>query len=284
MPFRAKMVGMAAGSLVALAACSDGTGPSAGQARVALSVGTTLGASAAPGAAPEVLTVGGSTLVFQKVELVLKQIELHRAQASTNCDDEASNAPSMGESNSGGDKSGEGSGKHRGGADKKRDDCEEFQTGPLLLDLPLGSGLQHLVTVDVDTGTYNAVEFTVRSPSNDAAGQAFLQANPDFQQITVRVTGTFNGKAFTYSNDVKAKQEAGLNPNLVVTAKGATDLTLVVDVKHWFETDATGLIDPTTAMLGGPNDAKVRANIRNSFRLFEDKDHNGHDDHNGNDH
>ncbi|MEO8448279.1 MAG: hypothetical protein ABI647_00725 [Gemmatimonadota bacterium] len=227
--------------------------------------------------------MGGSTLVFQKVELVLKEIELHRAQSSAACGDGSSSSASASDDNGNGHSGDDGQG-HTGGADNHADACETFETGPLLLDLPLGGTIERLVTVDVDTGTYSGAEFKIQAPANDAAGQAFLQAHPDLSQVTVRVTGTFNGTPFTYTGNVTAQQEQGLSPALVVSTAGATNLTLIVDVKNWFEASPNTLIDPATALAGGVNESAVRTRIRNSFHIFEDNDGNGHDDHSGNDH
>lgn len=59
--------------------------------------------------APETFTDGSNTLVISQVQLVLREIELHKAGATTDCGD--------------------------GGSD----DCQELEFGPVLLDLPLGT-------------------------------------------------------------------------------------------------------------------------------------------------
>ena len=104
-----------------LAACTDGAG------RLSLAVSSVRPAGATPSAAlagslgvagsPAVVTAGDSTkiimgndtVIVRSAELVLRKIELKRVEAAA-CDDIAGN-----------------------------DDCEEFETGPTLVTLPLGA-------------------------------------------------------------------------------------------------------------------------------------------------
>lgn len=248
-----------------LGACSDGSGPSSSPTQsVTLSV-SAGGLSAA--AAPESVTVGGHTLALNKVEVVLRRIRLKRVDGTIDCDGESGSGDSAPSASSGSDD----------GSGSDDDECENVSVGPMLLDLPLGGGVERLVTVDVDTGTYRRVEFQIKKP--ESADQAFISANPDFAAISIRATGTFDGQAFVYTTDLNAKQRSGLVPPLVV-ADGATptDLTLQVDVGTWFRSGSGQLIDPATGLKGQANDNQVRDNIRRSFRLFCDRDHDGHED------
>lgn len=201
--------------------------------------------------APESLTVGGHTLVLNRVELVLRDIRFKRVDEALDCD----------------------SLKASGGDD---DDCEQFVAGPMLLDLPLGGVSERLVTVEVDTGTYRQVEFRIHKPEDDGGDAAFLAAHPDLKKVSVRVTGRYDGKAFVYLSDLSARQRSDLIPPLVVKSRALTDVTLKVDVAAWFAGGGR-LIDPATALKGQPNDNLVRDNIRRSFHWFEDEDHDGRD-------
>ena len=244
---------MVAGALAA-AACSDdeGTGPD-GRAQVTLSLATRP--AAAPGLTlDETITVGDDVLVLQSVQLVLREIEFERTEASADCDDEVS----------GGD-----------------DDCEELEIGPLLVDLPLGTGVARELAVVVDTGHYDELEFEIHKPEDDgdAADAAFLAAHPDFDGVSIRVTGTFNGASFTYETDLDVEQEHDLVPALVVAESGTVNVTLLVDVSAWFLDEAgTSLVDPATANKGGPNESVVKTNITESIEAFEDDDSDGIED------
>ncbi len=240
---------------VSLAAC-DSAGPAASGAAVQLHVATRA-AALAPSAggpqfsgAPVEYTDGTNTLIIEKVEMVVREVELKRSEYPSQCDSTAT-----------------------------EDQCEELESGPYLLDLPLSGGATSVVTVDVMPGTYDEFEFKVHTPSSDPEDAAFLAAHPTFDGVSIRVTGTWNGAPFVYETDHGAEQELELNPPLVVTDAGTADFTLFVDIGTWFRAGDNSLIDPSSANNGGPNESTVETNIENSFQSFEDEDHDGHDDH-----
>jgi hypothetical protein len=244
---------MAAACALMVAGCSDDeTGPD-GRSQVTLSV--TTEPAAAPGLMlDEIITVGDDVLVLESVELVLREIEFERSESSTDCDDDVS----------GGD-----------------DDCEELEIGPVLLDLPLGTGIARELTVVVDTGHYDELEFEIHKPEDngDDADAAFIAAHPEFENVSIRVTGTFNGTPFTYETDLDVEQEHDLSPSLVVAESGSVNVTLLVDVSAWFLDEAgTALVDPATANQGGANESVVKTNITESIEAFEDHDSDGHED------
>jgi hypothetical protein len=264
---RVRNAGFAVGTTLALVGCSSGTGPAGGR-QITLSIaGTALNASAAPGAAAaESVTVAGHTLVLDHVSLVLRKIELKRVE-STVCsdDDSTSSGPAASD--------GSGEGEHSGD-----DGCEEIAVGPLLVDLPLGGEVERVLSVPVDSGTFRGVEFKIHQLESTPADQDLLAAHPELMGVSVMATGTFDGQAFTFTSDVTAKQESSLDPPLVVADGVDANLTLKVDVGAWFTVNG-GLVDPAQAASGQPLASVVRDNIRRSFRLFEDHDHDGKDDH-----
>lgn len=239
-----------------LGACSDTTGPGGEASRRVSFTVSTAQPGTAPGFAPaDSIVSGGHTLVLSKVELVLRSIKLHRVEQSTDCSDDDDDSNS------------------RSSSDDDR--CEKFVAGPMLLDLPLGSEVRRLVSVEVDTGTYRRLEFKIHKPENDgddAEDTRFLQDHPDLNRISIRVTGTYDGRTFVYISDQSAKQRTDLVPPLVVGARANTDLTLVVDVRKWFVDGAGRLIDPQSGLKGQRNDDLVRDNIRRSFRFFQSDD------------
>ncbi len=237
-----------------LSACGDTTNPLAGRGQqISLSF-----SGRAPGAATQsvpgdsmVLTDGTNTLVVTDVEIVIRKIELKRAGVSVNCDSTAN-----------------------------EDDCEEFTIGALLVDLPLGSGAQSALSVPVDSGTYSKVEFKIHKPGNDSVDVAFRAAHPTWpSNVSIRVTGRYNGTAFTFTTPLDAEQEYTFSPPLVVDASGgATNLTIRLDVSTWFRNGTGGpLVDPATANLGGANESLVKDNIKNSIKAFHDHNRNGNE-------
>jgi hypothetical protein len=247
--------------MFAAAACSEGT---TGTVSLALTTARPLGASlaAAPvgsSAAPQVTTAGDSTvivlgndtIIVRSVELVLREIELERVETAQ-CDDIMDN-----------------------------DDCEEFETGPVLVGLPLGATATVTeVSVNAPAGMYNELEFEIHKP-DDSTDAAFIAAHPAFADVSIRVTGTFSNAGtrtdFTYITDLNEQQEIALDPPLTVAEGSATNVTLRLDIARWF-VSGTALVDPATANKGGPNENLVRDNIRVSIDAFRDDDHDGHDD------
>lgn len=249
-----KFSGAALLAVAALTAgCSDTGGPTTGGRQVAFQLATRPATGVpAPGAAllagSETIALGNDTIVVSQVELVLRRIELKRVGGAV-CDTTAN------------------------------DDCEELRAGPVLLDLPLGAGADRQFTVAVDTGSYGKIEYDIHKPeSSDDAG--FIALHPDFDGVSIRMTGTYNGVAFTYTSDLDVEQEADLVPPLAVTETTGANLTLRVSLEEWFRNQAgTGLIDPATANKGGALEGEVKSNIEASFQAFEDHDHDGADDH-----
>ncbi len=258
---RHPLAGSAAAAVLAtavLAACGDSVGIST-SGQVNLSTATrpasssavaTSGASAAVSVPPLTLTDGTNTLAITDVQLVLREIELRRADESA-----------CGESGSGDDR------------------CEKLELGPVLLDLPLGVGATHVFSAQVAAGTYDEIEFEIHKPSDDDASDvAFRQAHPELDGVSIKLTGSYNGQDFTYTSDLDAEQEIELSPPLVTSDTGSADLTLLVDLDRWFRDGAGLLVDPATALSGQANAGLVTDNIRATLRAFEDENHDGQDD------
>jgi hypothetical protein len=243
-------------SLAALAgsagACSDSGGPST-QSQVSFNVATqpatsATGVSAAVVGTPETFTDGTHTLIVNGVQLVLREIELHRAGAVSDC------AASAG------------------------DDCEKMEIGPVLVDLPLGTpGSARTFSVALQPGSYDRVEFEIHKPSS-SEDAGFLQSNPGFDGVSVRVTGTYNGTDFTYTGDFNDEMEFNLDPALAVGETGTADLTLFASLASWFRDSGGALVDPVSANPGGQNQGLIEQNIKSSLDTFEDEDHDGRDD------
>lgn len=232
-----------------LAACGDSAGP--GQAGVSLSIASRAAApapaAAAGAAASYVLSDGQNELVLTTAEIVLREIELEPVDVA-DCDVEPEPAG-----------------------------CQKFESGPILLDLPLIAGTARLVTVAVPAGSYRELEFDIHKVSNgDPEDAAFRLAHPDMVEKSIRIQGTYNGVGFTYESDLMDAQEYRFTVPLVIDdASTSTNLTVHFDLDAWFR-DASGtLVDPATANKGAANENLVTDNIRRSIRAFEDRDRDG---------
>jgi hypothetical protein len=210
---------------------------------------------------------GDNTLVITSVELVFDEIELELAGVAGACTDDSSD---------------DGSGESSGSSDS--DDCMELESGPQLVDLPLGDAgapTVAAITVPIPAGTYSELELKLR-PLNPSSGEdrAFIAAHPDLAGASVRVRGTWDGAAFEYTTSLDEEIELDFSPPLEVAESGV-NITVNLDVLSWFRNADGSLIDPRTAVSGQPNAPVVSANIGTSLAVFEDDDHDGYDDHGG---
>ena len=245
---------------VALSACSSDSTAVGSRGVVALSFATTgtttTSASVAP-SAPGVLAMAAATdsLVITKAQLVLARLELQRAGATCSSNEVA-------------------------GEDDNNNDgeCTGLELAPSIVSLSTNGAVTQALSTAIPAGTYTAFEAKIRVvEAKKAASTAFLAANPDMKGASVRVEGTFNGKAFTYTGAPKAELEGLFNPPLVADSTGA-NITIKVDLKNWFRTSTGTLVDPATANAGGINAALVSGNIARSFKAFRDDDRDGRDD------
>lgn len=234
-------------SLTAVAgACNAGLDANA-DAGLALQLATVNG-NAPAASTPETIMVGTDVIVLESVQLVLRQIELEGVDGA--CADSIAS-----------------------------DDCAEIEIGPMIVDLPLGGGAEHAISAQVLAGTYDEIKFKIHRPeSGSAEDQPFIQANPTFADVSIRVTGTWNGEAFTYEGQQGYEQEISLGTPIVVTDAPA-HLTLATDVGMWFVNEAgTGLVDPRLALTGLAFESLVEHNIELSFEAFEDDNRDGQAD------
>lgn len=245
-------------TIVTLSACDDdpaGPGSVPTERAVSLSFGVSGGgAPAAPSlfAGELVLGDGANTLVITSAEMVLREIEFERVEDNA-CDD-----------------------------DLVDDDCEKFEIGPQLIALPLDGSISQEIVVQVDPGNYDEIEFDVHKlESGDPAAADLLAARPEFDNISVRVEGTYNDVSFVYTSDLDEEQEIELTSPLVITAETTTvNATFEIDLDSWFRTVDGTLIDPTTGNKGEEFEEMVKDNIRFSIEGFRDDDRDGvsHDD------
>lgn len=247
---------MPVAALVGLTACDDSTGPADGTS-LSLSVGVPAASQfGAPLARIDGLASaqtyddGTNVLVIERVALVLAEIELEGVD-----DDDCEDGDVI-------------------------DDCDEFEAGPYLLELPLDGSIDQVVSIQVPAGVYEELEFEIEVPDDDTGPEAdFVAANPDFEGVSIRVEGTFNGEPFVYLSDLDEEQELELDPPLEITeGADATNLTLSLDISGWFVDGNGDLIDPASANDDGPNEGLVEDNIERSLEAYEDDDRDGDDD------
>jgi hypothetical protein len=247
-----------AASSFSLAACGDdngaGTGPSAGAAPVAFSVGTTGGTALPPAVAATVndpssvmLTdAAGDTLVITRVRMVFAEVELEQAGGAgctgTQRDDD--------------------------------DDCEELDIGPRLVDLPLGSGPLQQIGFRIPAGLYDEFEFEIDDVDDDTPAQRdFRAANPEFRDVSIRVEGRWRGQPFTWAAKVDKEFEYEFEPALRIEDGVNDNVTIEVDLGRWFRGANGRLIAPTLA-----NQSLLTSNIETALGAYADRDRDGRRD------
>lgn len=270
---RFALYGLAAAGCAALA-CNSSTAPQTGQGTLSLNIGTGYGAAGKAGtviasSTPESYTLGSDTIVFDRVELVLKSIHFKGRADSLRCDEEDSLAT--------GDHLGADSSDGR--PEDHNHDCDDTATGPYLFDVPLGGAVARELALPVPAGTYDGVDFRIHKPRTEPGDDTFLSLHPDFSGVSIRAHGTYNGTEFTFSTDDAARSREALVPAITVATGADIQVTLKVDLAAWFaNAGATGFVDPASALAGGPNAFLVRHNIRAAFHAFRDDNRDGHDD------
>jgi hypothetical protein len=248
-------------AIAAIAACSDSTSASLHPVKLNVTTKVASGPAAFSRIAAD-LTVGNSTLVLQKVELVVDKLELNENE-STSC---------VAEIEASGDDHGEAG-----------EECEDVDRDPMLLSIPVDDQLHTVLNIPLPAGTFSKLEAKLEPARDDAT--AFNTANAGLVGKSVRVTGTFGNPAvaFTFTSSVRTGLEMSFDPALVIDGTTATNATVSIDVAKWFIDSSNGnaVIDPNTATPGSAALQKIEDNIRRSFHAFEDDHESGIDDHEG---
>jgi hypothetical protein len=242
---------------VAFGACDSSTGPNGPGAPLSLSLtvpGSGPAGSAGLFAAGDItISANGHTLVITSAEVVLREIEFERAEELAGCGDDE--------------------GEIEGSED---DSCEEFETGPMLLTLPLDGSVVETNEVFVPAGQYDEMEYDIHKLGDDPLDVAFLAepGHEGLEGVSARIEGTWDGVPFTYTADIDVEVEMDFPIPIEVVDGGSYNVTLAVDVGSWFY-DGVDLIDPNTALTGEPNEEVVENRIEASFEGFEDDDGDG---------
>jgi len=262
------------------AACSDANGPNGkANANLTLNIATLSAASIAdmvgaramaPSFDRHVTTPGGAhVLVITRAAVTLSRLELSTVDSAA-CDDDAEDhdARLVAAEEHGSDD-----------GNSADDRCEQLETGPMLVELPVDNSVVSMLSLQIPPGNYEGLEARIHTVQrSDSGGAAFLAAHPEFANASVRVEGTFDGNPFTYTGSDNARLELRFDPPLAVGST-PTNLTVHVSIDRWFTDRDGALIDPSTANANGVNASLVADNIRRSFHAFEDRDRHGDDGH-----
>ena len=255
---------VALGIAVGLLGCdgSSVTGPSPSddaKAPVSVSFSSASGSASKAGQAQRTFTdSNGNTLRLDQVEIVLRDVEIERADGTENCSSE------------------DGSGSE--------EDCEGLKSGPLLVPLPLNaSGPTVVIDTTLPIGKWEEMEFNVHKFDPDLPSDStFLQENNFPPNVSIRAEGAYTpaggtAQDFTYTSDLDAEREIKFEPPIQVTADETKNITFSVALTTWFRQQDSTLVNPTQAGDDGPLEELVESNIKASIEGFEDDDQDGNE-------
>jgi hypothetical protein len=245
-------------ALATLAACSDSPTGGGRDARVQVRFGV-AGAAASQallqtsGTEQLVITGANGTLAISDIRLVVAEFELDGDDDVNRCGASTSSASfSRGDDDDGSDDRG------RGGDDDGSDDCDDFNAGPMFVDLPLTGGPVAVASGDIPAGVYRRVEFEAEDLDDDEQNPAeaariaalrtqILAQFPDWpRKASMLVVGTFTptgGQPVAFRRFIEAEIEIrlALNPPLTVGAGGAGSLDVTLDPTSIFRSGANVL-------------------------------------------
>jgi hypothetical protein len=238
------MKGLALGALMlAIGGCSDSD-----MGDVSMQLATRGPASVATGGPGQlVVGLGPDEITVDEVALVLRKVRLDGAPTASCPEDVEGDSQ-----------------------------CAQLHLGPVLFDLPLGEGAEPIFSAAVLVGTYSRIKFQIHRPTNANEDADFVADHPEFENISIRVLGSYNGTPFTFASDLTEVEDVVFAEPVEVAVDGEVQVTLHVDVAGWFASeDGTGLVNPSEANDGGPFESLVERQIRESFRAFRDGDLDG---------
>ncbi len=240
-------------SVMLLSACSSQP------ASVGLStrVGASRGAAAALGQTRQRLEVSNGITV-ERVRLAVRKLEL-KQEGDDGLEDDTNEG---------------------GTADDRSGDDSERRMGPFLVDLAseaLDGQVIRLRDVQVETGTYDKIEFEVEKVSITEAGEDAGLKEMAQLEASVVIDGSIDGQPFRFVSGLSVEQER--EARFVVRPEEGQNVTINIDPRAWF-TGADGRrLDPREDGFR----SEIENSIKRSIDAFDDDDEDGGEDHDDDD-
>ena len=135
--------------------------------------------------------------------------------------------------------------------------------GETTIALPMSGGVITPISSPIPAGDYESIEMLVSS---------------------VRVRGTYDGKAFDATVPVHVEIEQRLSPMFHVASDAdKLNITITLDPTQWLRTSSGTLIDPAALATNSQLRSQVVSRIRASLKAFEDSNKDAHDGDNDSD-
>lgn len=262
----------------ALAACSDSPTGGGNDARVQLRFGVAGGQAQRSAALFQtsgtdrlVLTGANGTLAIDDIRMVVAEFELDGDDDVNRCGASPTVLASHGADDHGADDHGSGG----NGRDDDGEDCEDFNAGPLFVDLPLTGSSVAVGSGDVPAGVYDEVEFQVEDLDDDEENPAEAQRIAQLRQQIVAqipdwprdasmlVVGSFTptggaARPFRVFIEAEIEIELALSPPLTVGEGQTGSLDVTLDPAAIFRSGAN-VLDLSSA------GSRLELEMRNGF-------------------
>lgn len=263
-----------------LAACSDSPTGGGSDARLQLRFGVQGGQALASRASFQtsgtdqlVLTGSNGTLRIDDIRMVVAEFELDGDDDVNRC-----GASTTALLSSGSDDGGNDDGGNDDDDDGPNDDCEDFDAGPLFVDLPLTGGPVAIGSGDVPAGVYDEVEFEVEDLDDDEENAAerqriealrgqILAQFPDWpRDASMLVVGSFTptggaARPFRVFIEAEIEIELDLSPPLTVGEGATGSLEVTLDPAILFK-NGNNVLDLSSA----GSRTEIEIELENGFR------------------
>jgi hypothetical protein len=186
------------------------------------------------------VTLNGHTIDLQSADVVFTDIRLDRVDSNDDGDSDAADSDD------------------RADSDSENDDDEEetLRLGAATVTLPLDGGVVTPITANIPDGTFESIELKIS---------------------TIRLRGLFDGAPFDVTLVVNTEIEQDFSPLLVIDSDDDhPNVTIEIDTSKWFINNGS-LINPNLLATNATLRDLLRAQIRSSFKAFEDSDRDGDD-------
>lgn len=241
-----RYLGMCA-SIMLLSACSGSEPASVG---LSTRVGAAKGTASVPGQSAQALTLSNG-IVVERVRISVKELEM-----KLEGEDDATSTDA-------------GTGDDHG-------DDSKHESGPFLIDLS-GAALEGTVVqlrdVQVETGTYDKIEFDISKVSVESAGDNAVLKDMAEKGASVIIDGTIDNQPFSFVSSLTVEQER--EARFEIKAEDTQNVTINIDPSLWFTGESGQRLDPRTSDAR----SKIEEAIKRSIDAFDDDDRNGGEDH-----
>ena len=126
----------------------------------------------------------------------------------------------------------------------------------------------------VPVGSYTGLKFQLHRPTNANEDADFVAEHPDYDDISIRVVGSYNGTPFTFASDLTEVEDVDFGVRWTSRPRYAAP-TLLVQVADWFAGEDGGPAESGRRERRGPLESVVERQILESFRAFRDGDEDG---------